>query len=75
MSVYIDGQVVAVGERAVLIRIKAVGTRSATLEPQPEEWIPFSQIEESCVGIEDLEKDIRVEMKISDYVATERGLV
>lgn len=75
MAVYIEGQVIAVGDRAVLLRIKAVGSRSSQLENQPEEWLPFTQIDDGGTGPSDYKRDDNVEMEIATWLAQERGLV
>lgn len=72
-NIILEGTVVAISERAILLRI-GVADRNV-LHEQPEEWLPKSQIEDSDMPVEQMEKDDKVRLEIPSWIGVERGLV
>ena len=71
-DVKIYAMVVAVTERAVLLRVRSVGRKN--LDPQPEEWIPKSQILDCSSEVSDLLIDEVINAMIPGWLATEKEL-
>ena len=71
-SVKAHAMVVHITERAVLFRIRDVN--NIKQEPQPDEWIPKSQIIDCNVEVDDLLVDEVVDLEIPEWLAIEREL-
>lgn len=72
MDVKIHAMVIAVTERAVLLRVRSAGRQD--LDPQPEEWFPKSQFLDCSSEVSDLIRDEVIDAEIPAWLAREKEL-
>lgn len=72
-NIILEGQIVAVTKRSILLRIGTVDRY--VQHDQPEEWIPKSQIEDCDADIDKFQPDDQIRLEIPYWFAKERELI